>query len=307
MFLLFLTAVIWGLAFVAQSEGMKDVGTFTFSAVRAVLAVIFLSILSIVTDRMKAKSGTSLNDGGAKKYNVKALVTGGILCGTALFIGTVTQQTGLLYTTVGKSGFITATYMIMVPIFSIFLKKKVTPLLWISVLIALGGMYMLCISDAVAVNKGDLFTLACAVAFSFHIIFIDKYSPQTDSIKLSCVQFAVCAVISTVFMLIFEKPTLEQLRAAAIPIAYAGIMSSGVAFTLQIAAQKNVSPVVATLVMSLESVFAAIFGWIILEQGLSGKEIFGCILVFAAIILSQLPIASLGKKSKSADGGALGA
>lgn len=288
-----LTAIIWGLAFVAQSEGLRNVGTYTFCTARSWLAFITLAITVLITDAVKKKKPKA----EPVSYRKGDLLKGGIACGLALFTATIIQQNGIMLTSVGKSGFITALYILFVPIFGLFLKKKVTPLLWVSVVIALTGMYFLCMSGNSELNKGDMYILICAVLFSVHILCVDRFANRVDGVKLSCFQFGVCAVLSTICMFIFEKPVMSDIINAAIPIVYAGVFSSGVAFTLQIVAQKDAPPTVTTLIMSLESVFAALFGWLILEESLSAKELCGCALVFAAIILCQLPIKKREKKS----------
>ncbi len=288
-FLLFLTALIWGLAFVAQSEGMKTLGTYTFFALRSFLALIFLLGMKSLKKIGKRNKKKSLTTDKANTQSKKDLIIAGAICGTAMFIATIAQQNGLLYTTVGKSGFITALYILLVPIFGLFLKKKVSPFMWLCVAIAISGMYLLCVSEASGVNKGDFYTLISAAFYAVQILTIDIYISKVDAVKLSFTQLGVGFLISSIFMLIFEHPTLAQIKGAIIPILYVGIFSSGIAYTLQITAQKNISPTVAALIMSFESVFAAVFGWIILSQSLSAREIFGCCLMFLAIILSELP------------------
>lgn len=298
-FMLFLTALIWGLAFVAQSEGMKTLGTYTFFASRSFLALIFLlgmTSLKKITKRNKAKELKAKVSTQSKKD----LIIAGTLCGTSMFIATIAQQNGLMYTTVGKSGFITALYILLVPIFGLFLKKKVAPFMWFCVVIAVVGMYLLCVSEQSSINKGDFYTLISAVFFAVQILTIDAYISRVDAVKLSLVQFSTGFILSSIFMIIFEQPTFTQIKGAIIPILYVGIFSSGIAYTLQITAQKNISPTVAALIMSFESVFAAVFGWIILSQSLNAREIFGCFLMFLAIILSELPIekTTIAKKIK---------
>lgn len=299
-FMLILTALIWGLAFVAQSEGMKTLGTYTFFALRSFLALIFISGMTALKKIGKRKANSNLITKNANTQSKKDLIIAGAICGTAMFIATIAQQNGLMYTTVGKSGFITALYILLVPIFGLFLKKKVSPLMWLCVAIAISGMYLLCVSEASGVNKGDFYTLISAVFYAVQILTIDIYISKVDAVKLSLTQFSIGFILSSIFMIIFEQPTLTQIKGAIIPILYVGIFSSGIAYTLQIAAQKNISPTVAALIMSFESVFAAVFGWIILSQSLSAREIFGCCLMFLAIILSELPIekTAIAKKIK---------
>ena len=282
--ILMITALIWGSAFVAQSVGMEHVGPFTFITARYIIGGIFLIPCMILLNK--------INKSNVKKYEKsdrKNLIVGGILCGIALFVASSFQQIGIEYTTVGKSGFITALYIIIVPILGMFFKKKVQGRVWISVVIALIGLYLLSINESFKISNGDLLILMCAFCFSIHILIIDKYSPIVDGVKMSCIQFFVAGILGVIPMYIFENPNIYNLLQAYSPILYAGVMSSGVAYTLQIIGQKYTSPVMATLIMSLESVFAALSGWIILGEVFSIKEFCGCVLVFVAIIFAQLP------------------
>ncbi len=199
------------------------------------------------------------------------------------------QQFGIKYTTVGKAGFITACYIVLVPILGLFLKKKCSPFIWLAVAMSVAGLYLLCITDGFSIGKGDILVLICAVLFSFHILVIDYYSPKVDGVKLSCIQFLVCGILSGIPALIFEKPEMSAVLTAWQPILYAGVMSCGVAYTLQIIGQKNMNPTVASLILSLESCISVLAGWVILGQQLSAREIAGCVIMFAAIILAQLP------------------
>ena len=290
--ILFLTASIWGLGFIAQSVGMDYVEPFTFTAARNILAVFTLIPYIIITDKMKQKNDTSVI-----KQNKNSLLIGGICCGICLFAASTLQQFGIKYTTVGKAGFITAMYMVLVPIFGIFLHKKAGTKIWIAVALAALGMYFLCITKGeLRLQPGDSFVFACAVGFTFHILVIDSFSPKTDGVKLSCIQFFVCAVLSLICTFIFERPNMDNILAAGTPILYAGVLSSGVAYTLQIVGQKGMNPTVASLILSLESVVSVIAGWLILGQKLSAREICGCMLAFAAIILVQLPDKPLSDK-----------
>ena len=199
------------------------------------------------------------------------------------------QQFGVKYTTVGKAGFITALYIVLVPIFGIFLKKKVGVKVWISVAISVVGLYLLCMTEKLSISKGDFLVLLCAIVFSIHILVIDHFSPLVDGVRMSCIQFWITGILSAIPMFLFEKPSLSAIFAAAVPLLYAGVMSSGVAYTLQIVAQKDADPTVASLILSLESVFSVLAGWAVLGQVMSMREICGCVLMFAAIILAQLP------------------
>lgn len=291
--ILFLTAVIWGTAFVAQSVGMEYVQPFTFNGIRTLIGAIVLVPCIYLLKRLNA--GQKENKAApAGTEDRKVLFTGGILCGIALCVGSSLQQIGIaMYsaeTNVGKAGFITALYIIIVPLLGIVMKKKVGLSVWLGVLLALCGFYFLCVKKGFSVEAADLIVLVGSVAFSFHILIIDYFTERVDGVKLSCIQFFTCGIICLCAMLLFEKPSLHAVWAARLPILYAGVMSCGVAYTLQIIGQKNMNPTVASLILSLESVISALAGWVLLKQALSGKEIAGCVLVFAAIILAQLPV-----------------
>ena len=288
-FLLFLAATIWGVAFVAQSVGMEYVEPFTFVATRNVIgAVVLLPVIVMMSKSKGNQRGNKLAE--KEKCNIRTLIIGGVCCGICLFVASCLQQYGIKETTVGKAGFITAMYMIIVPVFSIFIGKKTNIRIWVAVAMACVGMYLLCMTSAdLSLQKGDIMVFACAVCFTFHILTIDYFSPKVDGVKLSCIQFVTCAVLSTVCMLIFETPSIESILAAWLPILYAGAFSSGVAYTLQIIGQKGLNPTVASMIMSLESVISVIAGWIILGQALSKRETLGCVISFAAILLVQLP------------------
>ena len=289
-FLLLLTAFIWGVAFVAQSVGMDYVGPLTFNASRFIIGAIFLIPCITFLDKLKEKENqAACKNIPAAPQNKKVLIIGGICCGIAIAAASTLQQYGIAYTTVGKAGFITALYIVIVPILGIFLKRKPRLIIWFSVLLALVGLYFLCMTDSLSFSKGDTLVLLCAFVFSLHIMIIDHFSPMVDGVRMSCIQFAVAGVLCGIPALIFEHPTFSSLIAAWAPILYAGILSCGVAYTLQIVAQKNYDPTVASLLLSLESVFSVLAGWVILHQALSPREIFGCVLVFIAIILVQLP------------------
>lgn len=287
--LLLLTATIWGVAFVAQSVGMDYVGPFTFNAVRNLIgAVVLLPCIGILSRMDGSKQGHA--DTADLKKNRKTLLIGGISCGTLLCIASNLQQFGIMYTTTGKAGFITAMYIVLVPVFGIFLHKKAGIRIWIAVAIAVAGMYLLCgLGGEAGLQAGDWLLIGCAVVFSFHILVIDYFSPKVNGVKLSCIQFFTCAVLSGIGMLLFETPSLTAILAAWVPILYAGVLSCGVAYTLQIVGQKGMNPTVASLILSLESVVSLLAGWLILDQRLSGRELCGCALAFAAIILVQLP------------------
>lgn len=277
--MLLLTAMIWGAAFVAQSVGMDYVGPFTLQSVRALLGGIVLLPVIALMGRSKPKNSAP----GAKKD----LILGGIVCGTLLAVASVLQQYGILYTTVGKAGFITTLYVVLVPIIGLFFHKRVPPLIWLCVTLSIVGLYLLSFSGAASFNRGDLLVMLCALVFSFHIIAIDHFSPKVDGVKLSCIQFLVCGVLCFFPMMMLERPTLAALLAAWKPIAYAGILSCGVGYTLQVVAQNRTDPTVASLILCMESVFSAVFGWILLGQGMAARELAGCGLMFASILLAQ--------------------
>ena len=280
--LLVLTALIWGCAFVAQSVGMGFVGPFTFNMARLLIGAIVLLPVIWFMDRQR-------KTGAEKGAGQKTLIIGGICCGIALAVASTLQQWGILFTTVGKAGFITAMYIVIVPLLGIFIGKKVRPLIIGCVAIAVVGFYFLCMTESLRLGLGDFLVLLCAIAFSIHILVIDHFSPKVDGVKMSAIQFLTAAIISAVPTLLWEQPVLTEILQAWQPVLYAGVMSCGVAYTLQIIAQKNADPTVASLLLSLESVFSVLAGWVLLGQGLSLKEMFGCVLIFCAIILAQLP------------------
>ena len=224
-----------------------------------------------------------------KKAQRKTLLTGGICCGIALCLATNFQQIGIKYTTVGKAGFITACYIVIVPVIGLFRKKKCSPVIWLSVLLAVVGLYLLCINEQFSIGYGDILVFICAILFSVHILVVDYFSPKVDGVKMSCIQFLVCGLLSGVVMLFTEQPQFSGVLLAWKPIAYAGIMSCGVGYTLQIVGQKGMDPTVASLILSLESCISVLSGWLLLGQTLSMREGLGCAAMFAAIILAQLP------------------
>ena len=280
--LLVLTALIWGCAFVAQSVGMDYVGPFTFNMARFLIGAIVLLPVIWFMDRQR-------KTGAEKGAGQKTLIIGGICCGIALAVASTLQQWGILFTTVGKAGFITAMYIVIVPLLGIFIGKKVRPLIIGCVAIAVVGFYFLCMTESLRLGLGDFLVLLCAIAFSIHILVIDHFSPKVDGVKMSAIQFLTAAIISAVPTLLWEQPVFTEILQAWQPVLYAGVMSCGVAYTLQIIAQKNADPTVASLLLSLESVFSVLAGWVLLGQGLRLKEMFGCVLIFCAIILAQLP------------------
>lgn len=287
--LLLLVALIWGVAFVAQSEGARDVGPYTFNGLRMLIGGIVLLPSIRLLDAVKARSGEKKT-----QMNKNKLAVGGICCGVMLFLASTLQQVGILYTTAGKAGFITALYIIIVPLSGLLMGRKSGAALWVSVALAVVGMYFLCMTGSLSLGKGEALCMLSAVFFAMHIMLVDRFSPYVDGVRMSCLQFFVCGALSSVLMLLFEKPDIRVIASAWLPLLYTGVLSSGVGYTLQIIAQKDVNPTVASLLMSLESVFSALAGWVILGQSLSGRELAGCLMIFAAIILAQLP---LGKKA----------
>ncbi len=290
---LLLTAIIWGLAFVAQSDGMNHIGPFAFTAVRCMLGSIVLIPVYLV---LQKKNGTLHDKEESKKR--KATLKVGLICGVVYFAATITQQIGLQYTAAGKAGFVTALYIVLVPIFGMFFFKKKPPFkAWISVVVATVGLYLLCIKEGFSIDKGDIWVIACAIIFTFHILLIDKFAPKVDGTLLSMIQFACASVLSVPFIFITkETVSLDAISNAWVSIAYTGILSCGVGYTLQIVGQRDAkSPTVASLLMSMESVFAVIFGWLILHERLTEKELIGVVLMSSAIVIAQLPI---GEKKK---------
>ena len=284
--LLVITAVIWGAAFVAQSVSMDHIGAFTFQGVRSLIGSAVLVPVILALTSVKKKKGEYVKPGKKEKAQ---LWKAGIICGIILTVAANLQQAGIQYTTAGKAGFITALYIVVVPILGLFMKKKVSLRIWMCVIMAMVGLYLLSVTEGFRLSMGDTLVLLCAVAFSFHIVVVDHYASIVDGVKLSCIQFLVCGVISSILMFIFEEPQIDGLMKAAVPILYAGVLSCGVAYTLQIVGQKYTRPTVASLLMSLESVFAVLAGMIILREIPTAREAIGCIVMFAAIIITQLP------------------
>ena len=284
---LLLAAFIWGSTFVAQSEGVKLVETFTYQSMRSFLGgIVLLPVIFLLERKSKQKSGYIK----PSRKDTELLYIGGICCGLALTLAACLQQYGIKYTTVGKSGFITSLYVIFVPIAGLFLKRRVKPKIWFSVVIAAIGMYLLCITEELSLSLGDTYVLLSALCFTLHIIVIDYFDQFEDPVKLSCIQFFTSGIISGILMFIFEQPSITHILAAWLPICYAGILSSGVAYTLQVVCQKSTEPAIASLLMSLESVFAILSGAIVLGQIPTLREAIGCLIMFSAIILAQIDI-----------------
>lgn len=286
--LLTIAAAIWGFAFAAQSEAMDYIGPFTLNCIRNVIGALVLVPVIFVTDRYEKS-----RENGCKKEeraeDKRLLLTGGICCGLLLTVATNLQQLGIKYTTVGKAGFITAIYIVLVPVAGLFFKKKCGLKVWISVGLALTGFYFLTMIGESSFTKGDIFVLLCAIVFTGHILCVDYFSPKVNGVKLSCLQFLVCGLLSGIVMLCRESLVPTDIVKAWAPILYTGVLSCGVAYTFQILGQKNYNPAVAALIMSLESVFSVLGGWLFLHETLSASEGLGCILIFAGIILSQIP------------------
>lgn len=281
---LFVAACIWGVAFVAQSVAAGFVEPFTFNAVRCTLGgFILIPVLFFFHKQEKTDIGQS-----APLFHKKTLI-GGILCGICLFIGSSLQQFGIEITSAGKAGFVTALYIVLVPLAGLFFHKKTGFLTWCSVILAVIGLYLLCITNGFSITKGDFYLLLCAIGFTAHILVVDYFVQDANGVVLSMIQFFVCGILSTLFMFLFETPKLPLILDAKVPILYAGIMSCGVAYTFQILGQKNMNPTVATLILSLESVVSVLAGFVILNQKLTLRELTGCVFMFIAVALTALP------------------
>ena len=281
---LLVATFIWGTAFVAQSVGMDYIGPFTFQAVRSFFAVAALIPASWLVDKLSGSTGDF-----RKKWLDKELWKVGALCGAALFVAAGLQQMGLVYTDAGKAGFITAMYIVLVPVLGLLFRQRVGLLVWISVGLAVAGLYLLSCMGLSGINLGDLLLIGCAAAFAVQITLIDRLAQNLDGLRLNCVQFFVSATLSAAVMLFTEEPTVSGITGCLGPLLYTGVMSSAVAYSLQIIGQQHLPSAPASLIMSLESVFAALSGWLLLHERMSGIELLGCGLVFAAVILSQIP------------------
>lgn len=284
-FLLILTALIWGSAFVAQSVGMEYVEPITFNGIRCIVGGFVLIIANLIFDSIRKKNGSYKK---ADKEEKKQLIKGGIICGIIIFFASTIQQIGISQTTVGKAGFISVLYILIVPFLGLLMKQKLPKMIWPCCAIAIAGLYLLCMNESFSVSGGDIIVLISAVAYAIHILAIGYFAPKVDCVKLSCFQFLVCGVISVVFMLIFEKPDFDNIMKAWLPIIYAGALSGGAGYTLQTVAQKWTKPSVASLLMSFESVFAVLAGAVILHQIPTIRESLGCVFMFISIILIQL-------------------
>lgn len=287
--MLLLTAFIWGCAFVAQSVGMEYVGPFTFNSVRSFIGSLVLVPVIFLMDGLKRREGMSEEAIKAARGDSRTLLVGGVSCGAVLAVASSLQQFGIMFTSVGKAGFITAMYIVIVPLLGVFIGKKVRPLILFCVALSVVGLYFLCMTEKLSLGVGDLYVLVCAFVFSLHILVVDHFSPLVDGVRMSAIQFLTAGILCAIPMLLFESPNPANILAAWQPVLYAGVMSCGVAYTFQILGQKGADPTVASLLMSLESVFSVLAGWVILGQALSPRELFGCGLMFCAIILAQLP------------------
>ena len=298
---LLLAAFFWGTTFVAQDMAMEVMQPFTFNVCRFLLGSMVLIPVALLTGRIDPLSvnyrgaeipGVSTPPGERRKH----LLLGGFCCGLCVFLAGGFQQVGIVYTTAGKSGFVTALYIILVPILGLFIGRKCTPLIWLSIAIAIVGFYFLCIKEDFSVNRGDLITLGSSFIFATQILMVDHFSPKCNGVQLSCLQFLVAGLLSLIPAFVFENPEFAAIQSAILPILYSAILSSGVAYTLQIIGQRGLNPTLASLLMSVESVISVLAGWIILGDTLTGKEILGCVLVFAGVILAQLPA---GRRKKT--------
>lgn len=279
--------VIWGSAFVAQSVGMEHIGPFTFQAVRCALAVVGLLPLIFAMDRGK---------NFLQKWKDARLWKAGILCAVPLFLAVNLQQLGIVSTGAGKSAFLTAMYIVLVPVLGVFFKQKLTPMVPVSVVLGVIGLYLLSCVGVTSVEPGDLLLMGCALMFALQILFVDHYAPDVDPLRLNCIQSGFCAIGSAAVMLFTEEPSLPAITACALPLCYAGFLSMGLAYSLQIIGQKYVESAAASLLMSMESVFAVFFGWLLLKETMTAAEAAGCVIMLIAVVLSQLPV---GNKAKS--------
>ena len=279
--MLFMAALIWGFAFAFQSQGMDHMGPLTFNGVRFLIGAVVLIPVIFLFKKPGEKQKV-------KKQDVKISILGGVVCGLCLFCASSLQQIGIQYTSVGKAGFLTTLYIIMVPIIGIFFKRKASVVVWLGAILSVIGMYLLCVSETMSINKGDIFAFCCAIVFAFHILSVDYFAPKTNGIVLSCLQFLTSGICAMILAFIFEQPSIGEIINGIVPLLYVGVMSSGVAYTLQILGQKNADPTVASLIMSLESAVSVLGGWLILQQKLTKKELLGCLLMFIAVIGVQV-------------------
>lgn len=293
--LLFLGSMIWGTAFVAQSQSIGKIGPNYFNACRFFLGIIVLLPLIFFLSYKRRSLLSENSDVPAASREMRALekknlIKGGTICGIFVFFASGLQQIGLQYTTAGKSGFLTALYILLVPIFGLLLGQRISKIMAVALPLAILGMYLLCIKEGFSINKGDVITVFSAVCYALQILAVDRYAPRVDSIKLACFQFFIAGLLSLITAFFIEDVGLQPILAAWPQIFYLGVFSSSIAYTFQIIGQKGVSPAVASLIMSLESVISVLSGWIFLGDVLSAKEILGCVLMFTAILLAQIPL-----------------
>ena len=294
-FLLLITAAIWGAGFVAQALGMEHVGPLTFTWARSLIGGMFLLCAMPMLDRLAGPRPSTMAQGNPWKN--RTLWVGSFFCGTMLFISAALQQFGIMYTTVAKASFLTSLYIVIVPLIGMFLGRQTSWNAWLGVLIAVAGLYLLCVKpgESMLLSLGDTLVITCALSFSLHILVIDRFAPLVDAVRLSCLQFFISSLWGAVLMMIFEEPTLEGLYGALGAILFVGILDNGIGYTLQTIAQKNINPTIASLLMSLESVFGTLAGWVVMGQTLTSREAIGCAVMGVAIVLAQLP-ARLFKK-----------
>ena len=301
--LLLLTAFIWGIAFVAQDVAMDAMEPFTFNTVRTLIAGLALLPCIRLLDAVERKRSANAGEptpamrvfASMTPAQKKTLLIGGICCGVALTFGTSLQQIGIKETSAGKAGFVTALYIVLVPISGLFFGRSVRRNVWLAVFVCLAGLFLLCVTETLSVSMGDFYLLLCVIAFTVHILVIDHFSPRTDCVRMSCLQFFVASALCSVMMVLTEHPTLEGILRGWLPLLYAGVLSGGMGYTLQMIAQRDTDPTVASLLMCLESVFAVLAQWVLLGELLSARELAGCALMLVGIVMAQLPAGALRK------------
>ena len=300
--LLLTAALIWGVSFVFQRKGMEYIEPLTFAAARLVLAALAVWLIALVFSvREKSRPDYAPKTAQEEKEYKKNTLLGGTLAGLCLVGAGAFQQMGVVYTTAGKAGFITALYMMLVPVINFLVfRKKSTLQVWVGVILGVVGLYLLCMTESLTLTKGDALVCICSIFFALHILTCDHFVDKGDPVKISAIQFTVACLCTWVLAFAFEEPTWAKILSAAVPIAYCGVMSGGVAYTFQILAQKNTEPAIAALLLSLESVFAVIAGAIMLQEWMSGRELLGCVIMFVAIILVQIPLPGRKEKKENA-------
>ena len=287
--LLLLTALIWGVAFVAQDVAMDHVQPFTFNGARMLLAAFALLPVVYFQERKQKAALPQTQEAAATSQGRSSLWLAGFLCGLMLFLGSSFQQMGIQQTSAGKAGFVTALYIVLVPLLGLFRGKRVRLLLWLAVLLCAVGLFLLCVTESLTIGLGDIYLLLCALCFAGHILVIDHFAPRVNCLRMSCLQFFICSVLSLAATALLEQPTWASLSQAIVPILYAGVLSGAVGYTLQIIAQRDTDPTVASLILCLESVFAVLASWLLQGSLLSLRELSGCGLMFVGILLAQLP------------------